>query len=161
MPFKWLKNWPQSKRYKESAAQQIFWVCVQGSGPHVGAPPWLDQKRSKFQWIEECQQAFKAVKASMSEAPVSVLPNKTGLFQLQSNTRKTGCDEALFQVQDGMLRLLGYYSRKLLPDSACYGITELEMACMTAVSTAFCHELVLIWSVHGTLSHCVHHACQR
>ena len=91
--------------------------------------------------MEECQKSFEAVKQAMSEAPVLVLPNWTRLFQLQSDTSKTGCGGALFQVQDGEPRLLGYYSRKLPPVCAHYGITELEMTGMTAVITAFHHLL--------------------
>ena len=101
----------------------------------------LTRKGVKFEWTEECQKSFEAVKQAMSEAPVLVLPNQTGLFQLQSDTSKTGCGGALFQVQDGVPRLLGYYSRKLPPVCARYGITELEMTGMTAVITAFHHLL--------------------
>ncbi len=68
----------------------------------------LTCKGVKFEWTEECQKSFEAVKQARSEAPVLVLPNRTGLFQLQSDTSKTGCGGALFQVQDGELRLLGY-----------------------------------------------------
>ncbi len=101
----------------------------------------LTHKGVMFEWMEECQQSFKAVKKAMSEAPVLVLLNRIELFQLQSDTSKTGCGGALFQVQDGELRLLGYYSRKLPPVCARYGITELEMTGMMAVITAFCHLL--------------------
>ena len=101
----------------------------------------LTRKGVKFEWTEECQKSFEAVKQAMLKAPVLVLPNQTGLFQLQSDTSKTGCGGALFQVQDGVPRLLGYYSRKLPPVCARYGITELEMTGMTAVITAFCHLL--------------------
>ncbi len=101
----------------------------------------LTHKGVKFEWTEECQKSFEAVKQAMSEAPVLVLPNQTRLFQLQSDTSKTGCGGALFQVQDGEPRLLGYYSRKLHPVCAHYGITELEMTGMTAVIMAFCHLL--------------------
>ncbi len=101
----------------------------------------LTCKGVKFEWMEECQESFEAVKKAMSKAPVLVLPNQTGLFQLQSDTSKTRCRGVLFQVQDGEPRLLGYYSRKLPPVCACYGITKLEMTGMTAVITAFHHLL--------------------
>ncbi len=101
----------------------------------------LTPKGVKFEWTEECQKSFEAVKQAMSEAPVLVLPNRTRLFQLQSDTSKTGCRGALFQVQDGEPRLLGYYSKKLPPVCARYGITELEMTGMTAVIMAFHHLL--------------------
>ncbi len=101
----------------------------------------LTRKGVKFEWTEKCQKSFEAVKQAMSEAPVLVLPNRTGLFQLQSDTSKSGCRGVLFQVQDGEPRLLGYYSRKLPPVCARYGITELEMTGMTAVIMAFHHLL--------------------
>ncbi len=50
----------------------------------------LTCKGVKFEWMEECQKSFEAVKQAMSEAPVLVLPNRTRLFQLQSDTSKTG-----------------------------------------------------------------------
>ena len=97
----------------------------------------LTHKGVNFVWTEECQKAFDTVKEQVTKAPVLRLPNKTGLFQIQSDTSKIGAGGALFQVQDGVPRLIAYHSKKLPEVVTRYGITELELLGMTCNIVAF------------------------
>ena len=97
----------------------------------------LTHKGVNFVWTKECQEAFEKVKKQVTQAPVLRLPNKTGLFQIQSDTSKIGAGGALFQVQDSVPCLIAYYSKKLPEVVTRYGITELEMLGMTCNIVAF------------------------
>ncbi len=103
----------------------------------------LTKKGVKFEWTPTCQQAFEDIKQSLKSPPLLVMPNTTGLFQLQSDTSKIDCGADLFQVQNGVPRLCGYYSCKLPAAAQNYGITELELFGLTINITAFKNYLLL------------------
>ncbi len=105
----------------------------------------LTKKGVRFEWTPTCQQAFEDIKQVLKSLPVLVMPNTTGLFQLQSDTSKIGCGAALFQVQNGVPRLCGYYSRKLPAAAQNYGITELELFGLTINITAFKNYLLHVF----------------
>ena len=63
----------------------------------------------------------------MVSPPVLTLPTGTGRYILYSNTSKTHAGRALWQIQNGKPRLIGYGSKSLPKACANYGITELEM----------------------------------
>ena len=63
----------------------------------------------------------------MVSPPVLTLPTGTGRYILYSDTSKTHAGSALWQIQNGKPRLIGYGSKSLLKACANYGITELEM----------------------------------
>ncbi len=91
------------------------------------------------------QQAFDEIKQALKSPPVLVMPNTTGLFQLQFDTSKIGCGAALFQIQNGVPRLCRYYSRKLPSVAQNYGITELELFRLTINITAFKNYLLHVF----------------
>ncbi len=105
----------------------------------------LTKKGVKFEWTPTCQQAFEDIKQALKSPPVLVMPNTTGLFQLQSDTSKIGCGAALFQVQNSVPRLCGYYSHKLPAAVQNYGITELELFGLTINITAFKNYLLHVF----------------
>ncbi len=105
----------------------------------------LTKKGGKFEWTQSCQQAFEDIKKALQTPPVLVMPNTTGLFQLQSDTSKIGCGAALFQVQNGVPQLCGYYSRKLPATAQNYGITELKLFGLTINITAFKNYLLHVF----------------
>ena len=63
----------------------------------------------------------------MVKSPVLTLPTSTGRYILYSDTSKTHAGSALWQIQNGKPRLIGYGSKSLPKACANYGITELEM----------------------------------
>ena len=63
----------------------------------------------------------------MVSPPVLTLPTGTGRYILYSGTSKTHAGSALWQIQNGKPRLIGYGSNSLPKAYANYGITELEM----------------------------------
>ena len=87
----------------------------------------LTRKGRPFVWTEEHEKNFKIIKTQLASAPVLSLPNGTGRYILYSDTSKTHTGSALWQIQNGKPRLIGYASKSLPPACANYGITELEM----------------------------------
>ena len=87
----------------------------------------LTRKGRPFVWTEEHEKNFQIIKKQLASAPVLSLPNGTGRYILYSDTSKTHTGSALWQIQNGKPRLIGYASKSLPPACANYGITELEM----------------------------------
>ena len=87
----------------------------------------LTRKGRPFIWTENHQKTFDTIKQQLAKAPVLSLPDGIGRYTLYSDTSKTHAGSALWQMQKGRNRLIGYASKSLPKACANYGITELEM----------------------------------
>ena len=95
----------------------------------------LTKKGRHFIWGKEQQEAFDKIKARLQKPPVLSIPDKRGSFTLYSDTSKYATGSALYQVQDGMPRLIAYVSKRMPEAAKNYSITELEM-CGLAINIA-------------------------
>ena len=77
----------------------------------------LTRKGRQFIWGEEQQKAFDEIKHSLQRPPVLHLPDRHGWFQLYSDTSKFATGSALYQIQNGQLRLIAYASKRM-PEAA-------------------------------------------
>ena len=87
----------------------------------------LTRKGRPFVWTPLHQKNFEKIKQLMAKPPVLTLPTSTGRYILYSDTSKTHAGSALWQMQNGRPRLIGYGSKSLPKACANYGITELEL----------------------------------
>ena len=87
----------------------------------------LTRKGRPFIWTKLHQKNFEEIKKQMVSRPVLTLPTGTGRYILYSDTSKTHAGSALWQIQNGKPRLIGYGSKSLPKACTNYGITELEM----------------------------------
>ena len=87
----------------------------------------MTRKGRPFIWTESHQKTFDTIKQQLAKAPVLSLPDGIGRYTLYSDTSKTHAGSALWQMQKGRNRLIGYASKSLPKACANYGITELEM----------------------------------
>ena len=87
----------------------------------------LTRKGRPFVWTKLHQKNFEEIKEQMVSPPVLTLPTSTGRYILYSDTSKSHAGSALWQIQNGKPRLIGYGSKSLPKACANYGITELEM----------------------------------
>ena len=87
----------------------------------------LTRKGRPFIWTDIHQKTFDTIKEQLAKAPVLSLPDGIGRYTLYSDTSKTHAGSALWQMQKGRNRLIGYASKSLPKACANYGITELEM----------------------------------
>ena len=87
----------------------------------------LTRKGAVFHWTDTHQRAFEEAKDKLSNPPILSLPQSQGRFTLYTDTSRSHAGSALWQMQDGTPRLIGYGS-KMLPEAASrYSVTELEM----------------------------------
>ena len=87
----------------------------------------LTKKGVPFRWTEIQEKGFQKIKAQLCNSPVLALPTAFGRFIIYSNTSRTHTGSALWQMQDGLPRLIGYASKTLPPACLNYSVTELEM----------------------------------
>ena len=87
----------------------------------------LTRKGKPFVWTRTHMENFMKIKKLMASPPVLTLPTSNGRYILYSDTSKTHAGSALWQIQKGKPRLIGYGSKSLPKACANYGITELEM----------------------------------
>ena len=118
---------------------------------------YLTRKSVPFLWDPEQQKAFEMIKELLTKPPVLLIPNTKDPFILYSDTCKTGCGAALYQVQNGEDRIVAYHSKKLPDAVARYSISELELTGMVANIAAFKHLLsktdFTVYVDHSALVH--------
>ncbi len=74
----------------------------------------LLRSSQKFLWSDECQQAFKSVKALLCSAPVLSAPYYLRGFKIEVDSSATGAGAVLLQDDDdGVEHPVAYFSKKL------------------------------------------------
>lgn len=95
-----------------------------------------------FEWTNECEAAFEALKDSLTTAPVLCYPNYSLPFLLQTDASRDGLGAVLAQVLDGAERVIAYASRGLSPPETRYPAHKLEfLALKWAVTDKFYDHL--------------------
>ena len=70
-------------------------------------------KGRPFIWGEEQQESFEEIKKRLVHAPLLHMPNRQCRFHLYSDTSKFAAGSALYQIQNGKLKLIAYASKRL------------------------------------------------
>ena len=86
-------------------------------------------------------ELFEQIKKRLVHAPVLHMPNRQGRFHLYSDTTKFAAGSALYQIQDGKLKLIAYASKRLPEAVRSYSITELELCSLAFNIASFSHLL--------------------
>ena len=87
----------------------------------------LTSKDTEWEWNEECQQAFEALKCKLVEAPVLGYPDPVLPYILDTDASAVGVGAVLSQVQDGKERVIAYFSKTLSPPERNYCVTRREL----------------------------------
>lgn len=105
--------------------------------------PYLDPKEPfGGQWTADCQRAFETLITKLTEAPVLGFSDPGLPYVLHTDASTTGLGAALYQEQEGVLRVIAYASRGLSKSEAQYPAHKLEfLALKWAVSEKFCDYL--------------------
>ena len=98
----------------------------------------LTRKGRHFVWGKEQQEAFEEIKRWLVKTPVLRISNCKGRFHLYSDTNKFATGSALYQIQNGKLKLIAYASKRLPEAARSYSIMELEL-CGLAINIASFH----------------------
>ena len=101
----------------------------------------LTRKGRHFIWGKEQQEAFEEIKRRLVKTPVLHMPNCEGRFHLYSDTSKFATGSALYQNQNGKLKLIAYASKRLPEAARSYSIKELELCGLTINIASFSHLL--------------------
>ena len=88
-------------------------------------------KDVKFEWTNECQNAFDELKNCLISYPILRVPDLNKPFILHTDASSYGIGVILSQVQDGVEYAVDYGSRLLKGAEKNYGITEKE--CLAVV----------------------------
>ena len=100
----------------------------------------LTRKGRHFIWGKEQQEAFEEIKR-LVKVPVLHMPNCEGRFHLYSDTSKFATGRALYQIQNGKLKLIAYASKRLPEAAKSYSITQLELGGLIINIASFSHLL--------------------
>ena len=101
----------------------------------------LTRKSEPFIWGETQQHAFDSLKQALTSAPVLVHPRREGEFILDTDASLTGIGGALYQVQDGEERVIGYSSKLLSRTQRNYCTTKRELLAVVRMVDYFRHYL--------------------
>ena len=99
------------------------------------------RKGRQFIWGKEQQIAFKHLKCRLIKSPVLHLPNSTGIIHLYSDTNKFAMGNALYEIQNGKLKLISCTSKRLPKSARIYYIAELELCALVINIACFSHLL--------------------
>ena len=73
----------------------------------------LTQKNHRFEWTDEAQRSFEALKAALTSPPILAMPNDDGEFTLDTDASNDSIGAVLSQCQNGEERVIAYGSRSL------------------------------------------------
>ncbi|XP_050133164.1 uncharacterized protein LOC126609229 [Malus sylvestris] len=88
----------------------------------------LTRKDVKFEWDESCEQSFQQLKYCLTHAPVLVLPDDNGNFEIYSDASLNGLGCVLMQHS----RVIAYASRQLKTHERNYPTHDLDRVSLLA-----------------------------
>ena len=87
----------------------------------------LTQKNHRFEWTDEAQHSFEALKAALTSPPILAMPNDDGEFTLDTDASNESIGAVLSQRQNGEERVIAYGSRSLNRREKNYCVTRKEL----------------------------------
>ena len=102
---------------------------------------YLLRKQSKFEWTNDCQKAFDALKKAITTAPVLGIPNPNGNFEVTCDASAKGFGGMLQErLEDGSLKTVAYFSRTVPKHQRHWHATKLEFLAM--------HACLMHWKIY-------------
>ena len=115
----------------------------------------LTEKGRQFQWTPECDQAFETLKDSLTTAHILGFPMDEGNYTLDTDASDFGMAGVLSQSQDGVERVISYFSKTFSKCERNYCVTRKELLAIVNSIKHFHHYLYgrkfLVRSDHGSL----------
>ena len=91
-------------------------------------------------WDPECQEAFDKLKELCTTTPILAYADFEKPFKLHTDVSVLGLGAILYQVQDGIEKVISYASRSLMKSEAKYPVHKLEFLCLKWAITKQFHE---------------------
>ena len=102
----------------------------------------LTSEKIPFEWMTECQQAFKQLKEKITTAPVLWMPNDEDSFHIETDGLDIGIGAILSQQQDDHWHSIAFISRSLNNAEWNYHTTDLEIAAIIFTLKEWCQYLL-------------------
>lgn len=102
----------------------------------------LLKKGVPFVWTDQCQQAFEALKASLTSAPVLILPDPGLPFVLATDASKVAIGGVLLQDHGKGLQPIEYISRTMIPAERNYPVHQQELLAVVYCCHVWRHHLL-------------------
>ncbi|CAC5419628.1 unnamed protein product [Mytilus coruscus] len=116
----------------------------------------VTEKNQKFVWTDDCQQSFEKLKNTLISAPILAYPTREDLFILDIDASNVGMGAVLSQLQDGIEKVICYFSKTFSRSERRYCVTRRELLAVMASIKHFHHYLYgkyfKVRSDHGALS---------
>ena len=82
--------------------------------------------QNSIKWDSECQEAFDKLKELCTTTPILAHANFEKPFKLHTDVSVLGLAAVLYQIQDGVEKVIGYASQSLTKSEAKYPVHKLE-----------------------------------
>ena len=154
-----VKNWPTPKNVKD--VRSYLGLCsyyrryVQNFASIAKPLHELTEKGRKFVWTDKCQEAFDTLKHHLTSSPILGYPKDDSVFILDTDASNVGMGAVLSQNQDGVERVISYFSKTFSKSERNYCVTRKELLAIVNAVKNFHHYLYgrpfLVRSDHGSL----------
>ncbi|KAM2294350.1 hypothetical protein ACFX1S_034260 [Malus domestica] len=136
-----VENWEQPRTVTEVRSflglACYYWRFVQDFSMIALSLTKLTRKDVKFEWDENCEQSFQQLKYCLTHAPVLVLPDDSGNFDIYNDASLNGLGCVLMQHN----RVIAYASRQLKIHERNYPTHDLELAAIVFALKIWRHYL--------------------
>ena len=126
-----IDNWPlptSAKQMKSFLGLASYYRrFIQGFAVIARPLHQLCDKKVKFQWNKECDQAFKLLKEKLVSAPILAYPIVGEQYVLDTDACDVAVGGVLGQIQDGEEKVIAYYSKALTKSEINYCVTRKEL----------------------------------
>lgn len=126
-----VESWPTPSKLKELRAFLGLCSYYRKFVPEFAriARPLHDMTRKgvPFVWTKECEEAFRKLKQTLTEAPILSLPDDQGMFILDTDASGEALGGVLSQVQDNQEKVICYGSRVCSLAERNYDVTKREL----------------------------------
>ncbi|CAC5374211.1 unnamed protein product [Mytilus coruscus] len=116
----------------------------------------ITEKNQKCVWTDDCQQSFEELKNTLIGAPILAYLTREDLFILDTDASNVGMGAVLSQLQDGVEKIICYFSKTFSRSERKYCVTRRELLAVVASIKHFHHYLYskyfIVRKDHGALS---------
>ena len=116
------------KRVKSFTGFCPYYRCFIKGFSSIAKPLYrLTEKKTKFDWTDDSQKSFLNLKQALSTPPILAFPRTDLPFILDTDASDHGIGAVLSQTQEGIKRVIAYYSRVLSKAERNYCVTRREL----------------------------------
>ena len=139
-------NWPTPKNLKET--RSFVGLCsyyrnlVQGFAGIAEPLHALTKKGAKWNWNEECQEAFEELKRRLTSAPIMTLPQDDDVYVLDTDASDCHIGAVLSVGRQNKETVVAYGSRLYSKAERNYCVTRKELLAVVYFTKLYRHYLL-------------------